>query len=151
MKDPDLPATLGGFTVGAAVFGGVDGYLLGEVVGALAGAMIGALVGAGIVLLSFVPRPQDAASEPAHAPHANYMLIWGALFVMTMVEVGVAFLALAKLAIILTLIVLAVWKALLVALYYMHLRYEPRRLWFLAASPLPLAIILVTAVLFERW
>ena len=62
-----------------------------------------------------------------------------------------AFLALAKLAIILTLIVLAVWKALLVALYYMHLRYEPRRLWLLAASPLPLAIILVTAVLFERW
>jgi cytochrome c oxidase subunit 4 len=151
MTDREMPATLGGFTAGGAFFGGVDGFLIGEMVGALAGALIGALVGAGLVLLAFIPRPQDSTSVPAHGPHANYMLIWGALFVMTMVEVGVAFLALAKLAIILTLIVLAIWKALLVALYYMHLRYEPRRLWILAASPLPLAIILVTAVLFERW
>ena len=124
MKDRELPATLGGFTAGGAFFGGVDGFLIAGVVGAAAGALLGALVGAGLVLLAFMPRPQDATSTPAHGPHANYMLIWGALFVMTMLEVGVAFLALAKLAIILTLIVLAVWKALLVALYYMHLKTD---------------------------
>ena len=47
------------------------------------------------------------------------------------------------------LIIMALWKALLVAMYFMHLRYEPRRLWVLAASPLPLAVILVLAVITE--
>jgi caa(3)-type oxidase subunit IV len=44
---------------------------------------------------------------------------------------------------------MAVWKALLVALYYMHLRWEPRRLWVLAAAPLPLVAFLILAVLME--
>jgi caa(3)-type oxidase subunit IV len=44
---------------------------------------------------------------------------------------------------------MAVWKAVLVALYYMHLKYEPARLRLLALSPLPLAVILVVAVLTE--
>jgi caa(3)-type oxidase subunit IV len=53
---------------------------------------------------------------------------------------------------ILLLIFLAVWKAMLVALYYMHLRYEPTRLRLLAIAPLPLAVILVVAVTREfRW
>ena len=47
------------------------------------------------------------------------------------------------------LIFMAVWKAALVAMYYMHLRYEPARLWILAISPLPLAVILVLAVITE--
>jgi hypothetical protein len=37
----------------------------------------------------------------------------------------------------------------LVAMYYMHLRYEPRRMWILAVSPIPLAILLVLAVITE--
>jgi cytochrome c oxidase subunit 4 len=79
------------------------------------------------------------------------MAVWLALFLMTVLEVGVAFLALSKLAVIGALVFLAVWKALLVAVYYMHLKYEPRRMWLLAASPLPLALILVFAVLYEGW
>jgi hypothetical protein len=31
----------------------------------------------------------------------------------------------------------------------MHLRFEPRRLWVLALAPLPLAVILVVAVMTE--
>ena len=37
----------------------------------------------------------------------------------------------------------------LVAMYYMHLRYERLRLILLATAPIPLAIILVLAVLLE--
>ena len=47
------------------------------------------------------------------------------------------------------LILMAVWKAMLVALYYMHLRYEPQRLWILAFAPLPLAVIMVMAIITE--
>jgi heme/copper-type cytochrome/quinol oxidase subunit 4 len=56
-----------------------------------------------------------------------------------------------KAILILVLLVLAVWKAVLVALYYMHLRFEPRKLWWVVLSPLPLAVILVAVVLFEAW
>lgn len=91
------------------------------------------------------------ASHPEDGGHDDppYFLIWGVLFVLTMAEVGYAFLDLPKFWLSFGLIVMAVWKALLVALYYMHLRFEPKKLWLLAASPLPLAVILVVAVLTE--
>ena len=81
--------------------------------------------------------------------HPNYMLVWLGLAVLTAVEVGVAFLPWSKTAIILVLIALAIWKALLVALYFMHLKYEKKPLRILAVAPLPLAVILVVAVIQE--
>ncbi len=82
----------------------------------------------------------------------NYVMVWLGLFLMTVIEVGVAFVtALPKQVLIVILIGLAIWKAVLVALYYMHLKFEPRRLTLLAASPLPLAAILVIAVLAEKF
>lgn len=151
--DSKLRNALMGFGVVGAAFAGVDGFMIGGSAGAAAGAVIGALLGVGFVVLAWRPRPQDQReSPPAHeAQHPNYMAIWAALFVLTVVEVGVAFLALPQGQIIAALVVLAVWKALLVALYYMHLKFEPRRLWLLAASPLMLAVILVVAVLSEGW
>ncbi len=88
--------------------------------------------------------------ETAHK-HPNYVLIWVYLAVLTAVEVAVAFMSqLPKLWLMLALIFLAVWKALLVALYFMHLKFEPRKLAILAAVPLPLAVILVLAVMSEK-
>jgi cytochrome c oxidase subunit 4 len=86
--------------------------------------------------------------EQEHA-HPRYILIWVILLVLTLAEVGYAFLDLPKIVLASGLIFMALWKALLVAMYYMHLRYEPRRMWVLAASPLPFAIILVLAVITE--
>lgn len=83
----------------------------------------------------------------------NYMAVWGGLAVLTVLEVVMAEMAVAggwsRTWTILGLLAMAVWKALLVALYYMHLKFEPRRLWILAVAPLPLAVILVMAVLQE--
>jgi cytochrome c oxidase subunit IV len=92
-----------------------------------------------------------AAAGTGATPHAhpNYIGIWGVLFVLTMVEVGVAFVGLSKTMTILALLLLAAWKALLVALYYMHLKFEPSTLRLLTLTPLPLAVILVVAVLTE--
>jgi cytochrome c oxidase subunit IV len=89
------------------------------------------------------------AGAPVAKSHPNYIGVWVGLAVLTLVEVGVAFVGLSKTVTILALILLALWKALLVALYYMHLKYEPARLRLLALSPLPLAVILVIAVLTE--
>ena len=92
------------------------------------------------------PKPGDTGAEHKHPP---YIAIFFVLAALTVVELGVAFLPWPKLTIILLLLLLAVWKAVLVALYYMHLRFEPTRLRVLAVAPLPLAVILVVAVIQE--
>ena len=88
------------------------------------------------------------AATDAPQPHAkpNYMGVFAILAVLTAVEVGVAFVGLSRTLTILVLLGLAVWKAVLVALYYMHLRYEPRRLHLLVLSPLILIAILMLSV-----
>jgi caa(3)-type oxidase subunit IV len=81
----------------------------------------------------------------------NYILIWVYLFALTVIEVGAAFLShIPKHWLILILVFFAVWKALLVALYFMHLKFERWRLRAIFMVPIPLAIILVLAVITEK-
>ncbi len=89
-------------------------------------------------------------TEQEHA-HPPYILIWVVLLVLTLAEVAMSLYMtnISKVWLAVGLILMAIWKAVLVAMYYMHLRYEPRRLWILAVSPLPLAVILVLAVITE--
>jgi len=82
--------------------------------------------------------------------HPNYVLIWFYLAVLTGAELVVALLkVLPRNWLVTALIFLAIWKAMLVALYFMHLKFEPRRLVVTIIAPLPLAVILVLAVLRE--
>ena len=85
------------------------------------------------------------------AKHPPYMFIWGVLFAFTVGEVFFAFMDIPKIFIVVGLLIMAVWKAILVALYYMHLKFEPKRLWALAAVPLPLIAILFLFVLNENF
>lgn len=105
-------------------------------------------------------NPQASAHSPAapidaeHGPGAGhaqprYMFIFGVLAVLTLAEVGVAYVGLPQRLLVITLVFMALWKAGLVAMYYMHLRFEPRNLIFMVIAPLPLALILVFAVLTE--
>jgi cytochrome c oxidase subunit IV len=86
--------------------------------------------------------------EQAHG-QPKYMLVWGVLAVLMMFKVGLTYMGLPKGITIIILVVVAIWKASLVAMYYMHLRWEPRRLILMVLAPLPLALILVLAVLTE--
>ncbi len=88
--------------------------------------------------------------QKPHAKHPPYMGIWAALALLTVLEIGVAFFQnWPKEVIILVLVGLAIWKAVLVAMYFMHLRFEGNQLRILAVAPLPLAVILVIAVITE--
>jgi cytochrome c oxidase subunit 4 len=81
----------------------------------------------------------------------NYIAIWGYLFVLTVIEVAAAFLShIPKHWLILILLFLAIWKALLVAMYFMHLKFERWRLRAVFIVPLPLAAILVLATITEK-
>jgi cytochrome c oxidase subunit 4 len=89
------------------------------------------------------------AAHGEHFAHPNYWLVWAGLAVLTLVELGVAFLPWSRVVIVLTLVVMALWKALMVALYFMHLKFEKFRMRIFALAPLPLTVIIVIAVLTE--
>ena len=91
----------------------------------------------------------DTATQEREHKEPRYMLIWLALLILTAIEVGVAGIGINRTLLIWTLVGLAIWKAALVALYFMHLRFERLRLIILALAPVPLAFILVLAVLTE--
>ena len=81
----------------------------------------------------------------------NYIRIWLYLFVMTIAEVLLAFqLPVSQNIKLILLLFLAIWKALLVAMFFMHLKFERWRLRLIFIVPLPLAIILVTTVIMEK-
>lgn len=77
----------------------------------------------------------------------NYYLVWLYLLILTVAEVTVAFVSnLPEAVLIVALLALALWKAALVAMYYMHLKYEPPRLVMLVLAPIPFAILITLTV-----
>lgn len=90
--------------------------------------------------------------EGSKHKHPPYIAIFVALTILTVGELFVAFLPWGRTTLIVILLFLAVWKALMVALYFMHLRFEKSPVRILAAAPLPLTVIVVIAVMTEfRW
>jgi len=73
----------------------------------------------------------------------NYIGVFWWLLVLTVIELGVIYLPIAKIAIATMLVVLAVSKAALVALYFMHLKFERLTLGLVALSPFILCVFLI--------
>ena len=88
-----------------------------------------------------------AATAAAGHKHPDYMRIFWALAILTVVELVVVFAPIPKLVIGAALVVLAVWKAALVAMYFMHLRFETKTLGWIAVTPLAIATLLVFLLL----
>jgi len=87
------------------------------------------------------------AAEHAEHKAPNYIAVWAMLGILTVVEVAIVYFRLPRRLMIVSLVFLALWKAMLVALYFMHLKFEPKRLLYVVLAPLPLAVILVVAVM----
>jgi cytochrome c oxidase subunit 4 len=79
--------------------------------------------------------------------HPNYMAIFWYLAILTVIEIGVVFLPFGKLINGTLLCALAVGKAALVAMYFMHLKFETRTLGLIAITPLVIATLLVFVIL----
>ena len=78
---------------------------------------------------------------------ANYMLVFYWLAALTVIEIGVIYLPLAKLMIGIMLVIMALAKASLVGMYFMHLRYEKRTLGMVALTPLLSCTFLIFALI----
>jgi len=76
----------------------------------------------------------------------NYMGVFWALLILTLAEVGVFYLHLPRLVMVLSLIVMALTKAGLVAAYFMHLALEKRTLALIVISPLILSGVLIVGL-----
>ena len=81
----------------------------------------------------------------AHENRPNYLLVWLGLVVLVIVSVG-ASMILPKRAALALIFTVAAIKALLVALNFMHLRYERRWLYALALVPLLIVAVLLFAL-----
>jgi cytochrome c oxidase subunit 4 len=84
----------------------------------------------------------------SHAKHGpSYMTIFWYLAILTVVEIAVIFLPIAKTAIAVMLVSLASAKAAMVALYFMHLRLEVKTLGYIALTPVLIGTLLVLVLL----
>ena len=82
----------------------------------------------------------------AHSASA-YMKIFWILLVLTIVEVAIVYLGLPKMLLAGLLVIFAVWKAALVAMHFMHLKFEKRTLAMVALVPFVLCVFLILMLL----
>jgi cytochrome c oxidase subunit 4 len=100
-----------------------------------------------------MPRPYKYLNMEHTATHTNhtktYLKIFGALAVLTLVEVFLSQSSLPHTPMVVLLIALALVKAGLVALYFMHLHYDAKFLSIIAYAPLVVASILIIMLAME--
>ncbi|HEY2917590.1 MAG TPA: cytochrome C oxidase subunit IV family protein [Candidatus Binatia bacterium] len=85
-------------------------------------------------------------TSAAHSASA-YIKIFYILLVLTIVEVAIVYLGLPKLLLAGLLVIFAVWKAALVAMHFMHLKFEKRTLAVIALAPFVLCVFLILMLL----
>ncbi len=73
----------------------------------------------------------------------NYMGVFWWLLALTIIEIAVIYMPVARLIIVMLLVGLALSKAALVALYFMHLKFERVTLGVIALTPLALCVFLI--------
>ena len=91
-------------------------------------------------------QPQTTSHHDAH-PEPNYVAVILWLTVFTVMEIALTYAPLPKLAIGILLVGLALTKAIIVAMFFMHLKFEKTTLALIAATPLILCTLLVFALL----
>lgn len=75
-----------------------------------------------------------------HTHHPRYLLVFLSLAVLTAIEVAVTYVPLLKPALTPILLSLSFFKAMLVILYFMHLRFDSRWYGFIFFVPFVLVI-----------
>ncbi len=83
----------------------------------------------------------DTHAEP------NYISIFWWLLALTILEIAVIYAPFARLFIIILLVGFALAKAALVAMYFMHLKFEKATLAMIAVTPLIICLFLILMLL----
>jgi cytochrome c oxidase subunit 4 len=91
---------------------------------------------------------ETAAHKETHED-PNYLAVFGWLFALTVLEVAVIYLPVPKLLIAVALVLMASVKAALVAIYFMHLKFEKVVIWWIAVIPAILCVFLILMLIPE--
>lgn len=83
------------------------------------------------------------ATTTAHHEEPNYNAIFWYLLVLTILEVGATYLPFSKVIVGALLVSMALGKAALVAMFFMHLRFETKTLGVIAVTPLAICVWLL--------
>ena len=95
-----------------------------------------------------MPEPEHAHTEPLPHHEVPYVLVFFALVVLTIVTVAVALHRFEpELVNVLIALAIASVKGSLVALYFMHLKYEGKLIYLIFIVPLCLCVLLVMALI----
>jgi len=96
------------------------------------------------------PRMSEAHGHTEATPHhkVNYFLIFGILVGLTILTVGVAFIDIQQewIKVLLALTIASI-KATFVALFFMHLKFESKLIYFILIVPLTFTVVLVCALI----
>ncbi len=91
----------------------------------------------------------DTADDHAHE-HPNYVFIWGILLTLMIAQFGVKQLDVMSYQLFIGFIfVVATVKTTLVALNFMHMKFENLVIFSIALSPFLFVILLLTVVIFD--
>ena len=97
---------------------------------------------------SRMPEPVHGHAEPTPHHKVNYVAIFIALVVLTVVTVAVAFIPnLKEWQKVLLALAIASVKATFVVLYFMHLKFEGKLIYLILIVPVTFCIILVVSLL----
>ena len=86
--------------------------------------------------------PAAPAAKTVHTSTRTYIIVFAWLAVMTAVEVGIAAAGLPENIRIISLVALAVIKAALVVLFYMHLLHDSKWYWIILIAPIFFVVML---------
>lgn len=93
---------------------------------------------------------QDHSDEFGHiSPYSLYLKIFGALLVLTVITVGVTRIDFGTMNIVVAMVIASA-KAMLVALFFMHLKYERFTTWVYAIFPLVLLGIMMAGIFIDN-
>ena len=95
------------------------------------------------------PVASAEAAETRHIAPRTYLIVFGWLTLLTILEVLTTAMGLDESVRIPVLVVIAIVKALLVVLFYMHLRYDSRWYWFPLIVPIAF-VLLLSRYLFQH-
>lgn len=93
-------------------------------------------------------EPATHTGGGAHPTTGTYLRVFGVLFVITVIEVGVFYVPAFKALLAPILLTLSAAKFLLVVMFYMHLKQDSKFFTFLFGGPLLLASAVMLGLLF---
>ena len=91
---------------------------------------------------------EHAAEQQRHHGKAQFFWVWGALLVMTAIEVYLTYQNMKPLRMLTILMGLSILKAALIIGFFMHLKYEVSRMKWLTMGSLVMCLFLMTIFFF---